>query len=381
MVTCRKLLRLLFVLMCGFSLSTCRIAPQNAESDESVKADSMSPVYAKGFRVVWQNGQRFIQIMNPWDDQLVLQEVILQSKDTVSDDQSTIKQLIKLPVEAVVALSATQWAAFEKMDALDRISGITESDFVQSPAMQKRLKQGKTTDVGRHALLKPEVILQLMPELIIYVPEKTGVPAVLSKTGLPLLAWPDYFETDPLGRAEWIKLVGILVQKEEEAFSMFRAIEEAYLNYRKHTLTLDSRPTIFADKAFNEQWYIPGGSSYMARLFKDAGAQYIWADKPSAASIPMDMESIAARALHADFWRIAHAAPEGYNQEILRKEHALYAHFNAFKRNQIIFCNTAKSAYFEKGPFEPHIVLADLIHFLHPALLPDHKPVYHQILQ
>lgn len=381
MVNCRRFLLLLFILTCGFAFSACRFAPQHAESDEIVVADSMDPVYAKGFRVVWQNGQRFIQIMNPWDDLSVLQELAIQEKDSISREQNNIKQLIKLPLESIVALSATQWAAFEKMDALDRITGITESDFVQSPAMQKRLKQGKTTDVGRHALLKPELILQLMPELIIYAPEKTGIPAVLSKTGLPLLAWPDYFETDPLGRAEWIKLVGILVQKEEEARALFGAIEEAYRNYRELTLTLDSRPTIFADKAFNEQWYIPGGSSYMARLFKDAGAQYIWADKASAASIPMDTESIAARALHADFWRIAHAAPEEYNREILWKENALYAHFNAFKHNRIIFCNTAKTAYFEKGPFEPHIVLADLIHFLHPALLPDHKPVYHKILQ
>ncbi len=380
MVNCGRFLLLLFTLTIGFAFQACRPAAQNADNKETEIPDSMNPAYATGFKVFWHKGQRLIQIMNPWDGQSVLQEVIIRSKAASGDLQSKGEQVIKLPVETVIALSSTQWAAFEKMDALDRIIGITESSFVQSPVMQKRLQQGQTTDVGRHALLKPEVILQLMPELILYSPEKMGAPAVLSNTGLPLLAWPDYFETDPLGRAEWIKLLGILIQKEEEALRLFHAIEKDYLQYLELTKALEYRPTLFADKSFNEQWYIPGGNSYMARLFKDAGAQYLWADKSSAASIPMDLESIAARALEADYWRIAHAAPAGYNREALKKENPLYAEFKAFKNGNIIFCNTATTAYFEKGPFEPHIILADLIHFLHPTLLPDHQAVYHEIL-
>ena len=32
-------------------------------------------------------------------------------------------------------------------------------------------------------------------------------------------------------------------------------------------------------------------------------------------------------------------------------------------------------------PVEPEVVLADLIHAFHPQLLPDHKPVYYQLLK
>jgi iron complex transport system substrate-binding protein len=38
------------------------------------------------------------------------------------------------------------------------------------------------------------------------------------------------------------------------------------------------------------------------------------------------------------------------------------------------------NAYFEQGVVEPDIILADLIHILHPEVLPSHKLKYYKKL-
>ncbi len=351
------------------------------QTDDSVKIDLMNPLYAAGFKVINDNGLRKLQIMNPWSSGTVLQEVILLP-DSISTNRFEIAgEIIQTPVKQIIALSATQWAGFEKLSALGNIAGITEAGFVQSQAMKALIRRGEVIDVGRHGVLKPELILQLQADLVLFSPESTGIPTVLGNTGLPLLAWPDYYETDPRGRAEWIKLVGILTQKEDEAKLLFDSILDAYNAYKGLVESLDVKPGVLADKAFSGQWYIPGGKSYMASFFAHAGARYLWADNNSKASVPLDMETILHKANQADYWRIAHAAPQGYSMEMLAKENGLYADIKPFRERKVIFCNTTRSGYFEKGIYEPHLILADLIYFFHPGLLVDYSPVYHELLK
>ncbi len=360
-----------------FLLTACVDMSRSKGIQETGEVDKMTPLYAKGFRVINENGERILQIMNPWNQEQVLQELNIFSNSIFFKQ---FQMEVPKPVNRVVALSSTQWSAFERMNGLGVVVGISESNFVRSEAMRNYIREGLTIDVGKHGSYKPELLIQLEPEMVIYSPESGGAVASLTETGLPLLAWPDYFETDPLGRAEWIKLAGILLDKEQEAYAIFDSIEDSYNNYRSLASQVKHKPLIFADKSFSGQWYVPGGKSYMAKLFEHAGATYIWSDNTSTASFSVDMESVISRAWEADFWRIAHAAPYGYSKAELINENPIYAQFKAFKKDRIIFCNTASTGYFEKGPYEPHLILADLIHFLHPELLTDYQPKYHQLL-
>lgn len=369
----------LLIVTCCF-LSACINDTVN-QADDSTAPDPMNPVYAKGFRILKIDGFRKILIMNPWSPGNVLQEKILSTDSIPGDEADQDIDVIHTPVKHVVALSATQWAGFEKLSALENIAGITEAGFVQSPDMNHLIQQGDVIDVGRHGVFKPELMLKLQADLMLFSPESTGIPAILDNTGLPLLAWPDYYETDPRGRAEWIKLLGILLQKEDEAKALFDSIIVAYNSYTSLALSVGMKPKVLADKAFSGQWFVPGGESYMATFFAHAGAAYLWADNASKASVPLDMETILHKANQADFWRIAHAAPQGYSLAMLAKENPLYADIKPFRDGNIIFCNTSSSGYFEKGIYEPHLILADLIYFFHPGLLQDYTPVYHELLK
>ena len=195
----------------------------------------------------------------------------------------------------------------------------------------------------------------------------------------------DYMENTPLGRAEWIRVIGMLTGCEGKADAWFDDIERRYNALSTLCAHVEHRPTVFSDLAFNGQWYVAGGRSYIAKLFADAGADYIWKDNPSTASVPMDAESILAKAQKADFWRVINSNPFPMTYELLAKESPVYPLFDAFKKRQIIVCDILSTGYFEQSQCEPDLLLADFIYFFHPELLTGewegYQPKYYHLVE
>ncbi|PKP52911.1 MAG: hypothetical protein CVT92_06480 [Bacteroidetes bacterium HGW-Bacteroidetes-1] len=359
----------------------CRSAVDHQEVAEIPLNIVLQPEFAKGFIVSEKDGLATLSIFSPWNENQLLNSYILWPDTLPLPDSLRNSDVIFTPVKKVAALSATQWSPLLKLGMGNIIKGVSESRYIQNKEMLDFILEGKTTDVASDGVYKVEQLVAIEPDLIMYSPDPVGVAPGLKQTNISLLAWPDYFETVPLGRTEWIKVLGLLVHKEKEANQLFDSIASAYNNLKKLAAGTKKKPTIFADKIFAGQWYIPGGNSYMAVIFKDAGAEYIFSENGSTASFPLDIETIFNRAKHADFWRIAQATDQKYTYELLLAENELYKSFDAFQNKKIIYCNTGKSAYFEQGSLEPQKVLADFIAIFHPELLPEHTAVYHQILK
>ena len=191
----------------------------------------------------------------------------------------------------------------------------------------------------------------------------------------------DYTEKSPLGRAEWIKFSALFFGKEKEADSIFRRIEMQYLSLKKMMDTLATRPTVFSDKFFNRQWFVAGGRSYIARVFRDAGADYLWRNDKHLASFPLNFETVFDKAQNTDYWRIIGTFGSKPSYQKIAGENELYTHFKAFKVHHIIYCDPKKTAYFERSAMEPQWVLADFIKAFHPKLLPDYHPVFYRVLK
>jgi len=306
--------------------------------------------------------------------------LLQDSNAEIPDEYAEIQRIIT-PVNGLIALSSTQWAPLLKIGKQQIILGISEADFVYDSVMKELLAKGSVEDVMKNGQLDFEKTISLQPELILYSPGPEGSLDQLKRTGIQLFMWPDYFEDSPLGRAEWLRVIGWLTGEEETTENWFNRIESEYFELKSLIKDTVQKVTIMSDKAFNEQWYVPGGKSYLATIFKDAGADYIWKENSATGSVALDIETIISQASEADFWRIAHFTDASYSYEDLKKENEIYAGFKSFQNRKIIFCNTYKTAYFETSQFQPQVVLADFIAIFHPHLLPDHKPVYHQLLK
>jgi len=320
-----------------------------------------------------------LEIRSPYTNEV--SHYLLQDSITQVPDDFTKFQKIKTPLKGLIALSSTQWTPLLKIGKEHLILGISESGFVYDSVMKELLAKGSVLDVMKNGILDFEKTISLQPELILYSPGLEVSIDQLKRTGLPLFMWPDYLENSPLGRAEWLRVIGWLTGEEAVTEAWFDHIENEY--FKLKSLISDTMPkaTIMSDKAFNEQWYVPGGKSYLATIFKDAGADYIWKGNNITGSVALDLETIISQASEADFWFVTHFTDAPYSYEDLKNENEIYAGFKAFRNRKIIFCNTFRTAYFETSQFQPHVVLADFIAILHPHLLPEHKPVYHQLLK
>jgi iron complex transport system substrate-binding protein len=307
-----------------------------------------------------------VEVFNPWDTTALLGDCFVP----------------KQGFNSVISFSSTQWSVFIELDEIDRVKGILEGRNIHSPKMKQLLADGVVQDVGTESAKNMELMIQLHPDIILYSPYFDGNQDPLRVTGAILFPFADYLESTPLGRAEWIRVVGLLAGCPERADAWFDDIERRYDELKDLCADVQQRPTVFSDLPFNGQWYVAGGKSYIAQLFADAGADYLWKDDPSTASFPLDSETILAKAKHADFWRVANSSSLPMTYESLKRENSIYTLFDAYKNHRIIVCDIQETGYFETSQIEPDVLLADFIAIFHPEKMPpDYQPKYYRMME
>ena len=327
-----------------------------------------------------------MEVLNPWDSTQRLGTYALVEEanhdKTIDDEGATV---VKIPVQSVISFSSTQWSVFIELDEVDRVKGILEGRNIHSPKMKQLLADGVVQDVGTESAKNMELMISMHPDIILYSPYFDGNQDPLQVTGAILFPFADYLESTPLGRAEWIRVVGLLTGCSERADKWFDDIERRYDELKDWCADVEERPTVFSDLPFNGQWYVAGGKSYIAQLFEDAGADYLWKDNPSTASFPLDSETILAKAKHADLWRVANSSSLPMTYETLKRENTLYTLFDAYKNHKIIVCDIQETGYFETSQIEPERLLGDFIYLFHPEVMaarqPDYQPKYFRMME
>ncbi len=357
-------------------------APKSQQVKEKTEGENLMR-HARNISVYEKNYGYLLDVVCPWDTTLSLGRFAFV-KDTATVTDQGLAGVIHVPVRSVISFSATQWSVFLRLGEIDRVKGILEGRFVSDSTMRSLLAQEKVYDIGTESAADIERMIQLQPDALLYSPYFDGNQGGLNVTGAVLFPFADYMENTPLGRAEWIRVIGMLAGCEDKADAWFDDIEARYNALSTLCAEVETRPTVFSDLAFNGQWYVAGGKSYIAKLFADAGADYIWKDNPSTASVPMDAETILAKAQHADYWRVINSNPFPMTYEALAKENPVYPLFDAYKNRKIIVCDILPTCYFETSQCEPDLLLADFIHFFHPEMLTgewaEYQPHYYHLM-
>ena len=190
----------------------------------------------------------------------------------------------------------------------------------------------------------------------------------------------DYMENTPLGRAEWIRFIGLLFDKEMQADSIFSEVEKKYLSLKDLAGSVSVRPTVISETMTSGVWYLPGGASYKAAMYADAAADYPWADDKSSGSLALDFPQVLDKAENADIWLVT-----SYGKELTARDFLdIYVHndrFAAYKNKGVYFVNSAEAEMFEETPFHPDLLLKEYIKLFHPELLPDYELRYYKPLK
>lgn len=371
-----------------FMLSSC--SGNGGRSDgspvrtEGVTVDSASmviPRHAKGFTVDYRpDGLILVDIADPEraEAQMFRFAVMQDDSDVEIPDGYTP---VKVPVERAVCMTSLQLSNFIKLGITDKVVGITSTRHLRNEKMKSQLKAGTTHKIGIEGNFDNEVIMAINPDVIFISPFKRGGYDAIRGVGVPMIPHLGYKELTPLGQAEWIKLVGLLTGHTADANKIFDGIEKRYNSLVSLAADSENRPMVMSGEMRSGNWYAVGGDSFLAHLFRDAGADYFLKDNSESGGVTLDYETVYSNAAHADYWRIVNSFDGEFGYDTLEAQDKRYTDFDAWKNHGVIYCNMKEVPFYESMPVEPEVILADFIHVFHPSLLPEHNPVYYRLLK
>lgn len=367
----------------AFLLISCGGNKKNNESS-NITSQEGKPIevkYAKGFKAEDFGSYKLVEITDLSGENDAVYKYALVEKGTSITAIPEDYAIIETPVNKVICMTNLQLSNFIKLGQVDKVVGISSSRFLFDPQINEQLKEGKTSKIGIEGEFDNELIMAMEPDLILVSPFKKGGFEAIRNLEIPLITFLGYKESSPLGQAEWIKFTAMLLGIEEQANQQFDAIEKQYNTLKADAVAVDTKPTVLSGELHSGNWYVVGGNSYLAQLFRDAGAEYFMKNNSESGGFYTDFETVYSQGANADFWRILNNFNGQFGYEELGASDARYKDIKAFKDKKVIYCNFRETPFYENTPVEPEVVLADLIHIFHPQLLPDHKPVYYRLLK
>ena len=356
-------------------------AKKSIALDSKLVVDTMQVNYAKGFKVVKYNRFSLVEICDPSEESKKIYKYALLPHNMDADSLPEGYEPIRVPIKKVICMTTLQLSGFIKLNEIDRIVGITSTKFVQDSNIKQRLADGAIKRIGIEGEFDTEVVMSIAPDVIFTSPFKRGGFDSIEELDIATFNYLGYKEPSPLGQAEWIKLIGLMLSKEEQAQSIFNGIEKRYLDLQAKADKTTARPTVLSGELHSGNWYVVGGKSYLAELFNDAGADYFMKNDRKTGGFYVDYEKVYAEGYNADYWRIVNSYNGTFSYDALGKADSRYSDLKAFRKRGVIYCNLRERPFYERTPMEPDVVLADLIKIFHPSLLPDHSPVYYSLLK
>ncbi len=371
-----------FLLLLFFACNTEKQQQSVHDLFEGQEPDSVyTPFYATGFSVSYDGDIKLVQVSDPWDSKKPGSCFIVGPEDTPDKFKTSDADFICYPVKNWSAFSSTQIVFAEKLGVLETLKSVAEPQYISNNEVQERLKAGKIRDVGLADAADLEVLLDAEPQFVFVSPFKDNRYGMIEEAGLTLINDAGYLEPSPLGRAEWFVFFSTFFNKEDTAIDLFKNIERRYISVKQEVDKTSKSPSVLTGTMFNGVWHIPAGDSYMAGLLDDAGAAYAYEDKPGTGSLSLDFETVFNDFRDCDYWVLTINHPGRFTKDDLVKKDERYSDFEAFKKNNVLFSNTGKSLFFERGIIEPDVILKDLAACFHPDLYPDHDFVYFQFLK
>jgi len=373
-------------------IQSCRPSG-NEQKEQPAAADSTTQFvktevhHARGFKIQYFKDYKLVSIINPFGGQGDTVRYILQKKGGAMPGDYPGAQIIEIPVKSLVAMSSMHVGLLGFLEAEHVLTGLGSLQYVYSPKVIALIKAGKITEVGRDQGLNDEKVIEMRPDLVMTIGNPGGKMdhyRMLREAGVPVLINSEWVEQTPLARAEWVKLMAALLDKEDLVNQKFAHAEAEYARLSALAQKAVKKPTVLSGLNTKDAWFMPAGNSYMARFFKDAGADYHWHDSPATGSLPLSFEAVYPFALTADYWMNVGFDTHDTRKSIIAQD-TRYADFKASQTGKMYSYNRlvndqGSNDFFESGSVNPHIVLADMIRIFHPDLLPDHQLVYYKQL-
>jgi len=215
------------------------------------------------------------------------------------------------------------------------------------------MEEGDILYAGKYSAPDYELILDegcnlaIENTMIYHNPE---VKEKLEELGIPVLVERSSYESHPLGRLEWIRLYGVLFDKEEEADSFYEAeLEKLEPIMKKESCNVT---VAFFSVTANGTISVRKSNDYVAQMIALSGGTYVpeqlaGEEENALSTMNIQMEDFYADAKNADIL-IYNSTIEGEisTLEELKQKNALFADFQAVQDGNV-YCTT--NNFFQKS--------------------------------
>ena len=226
-----------------------------------------------------------------------------EAPEGLDEDITVIHQ----PLENIYLVATSTMDFFRALDGLGSISlSGTKADGWYIDEAKEALESGAVSFAGKYNAPDYELILSkkcdlaLESTMIYHNPE---VKEKLEEFGIPVLVEHSSYENHPLGRTEWVKLYGVLLDKEEEAEAVFEEQAEK-LNSIKDSENTGKTVAFFYINSMGSA-NVRKSNDYVSKMIELAGGNYIFndlgTDEEGLSTMNMGMEDFYAGARDADY--------------------------------------------------------------------------------
>ncbi|KAK4530650.1 hypothetical protein CCYA_CCYA05G1507 [Cyanidiococcus yangmingshanensis] len=205
------------------------------------------------------------------------------------------------------------------------------------------------------------------------------------------------YEPTPLGRAEYVKLFGLLFGIPDQIKDQFRDIALNYEEAKSVAHSAASRPSVLYGYAYGSTFYF--GSKYQATFLRDANAYYVFGENdeqlPSELAYcftngiqlgqpdsGVNFTLVGANSSH--FWTgFSITTPTEKTVRQVLQNYTYAANWTAVLCDNLYDATkqTNPNPIFEQGVLRPDLVLRDQIRIFHPELEPGYTFNYYRKMQ
>ena len=365
-------------------------------------------------------------VRNPWQGASGVDMSVFLAGGGERPDAGFGGVVADVPLRRVVCMSSSHVAFLSALNQTDIIKGVSGGRYICDPQIVEGLKAGRVKDVGYDNSINFELLAALRPDLVLVYGVAGQSSVATGKTaemGIRTAYIGDYLETTPLGKAEWIVAFGAMTGHLTDAITKFEKICRRYDAARALAAGVKRHPRVMLNAPWRDVWFVPGDSSYMVALIRDAGGAYACAggesrlardgDAPresrgsgSTAGVtggaskagsgrdvsdasgaresrPLGAESAYIRARSADVWLNPGSVT---TMAELTAENSKFASIPPVTSGRVWNNNLRLTAgggsdFWESGAVAPDRILLDLVRILHPELLPGYQPYYYRQLK
>ena len=214
--------------------------------------------------------------------------------------------VLQKPIDRIYLAATAAMAMFVSMDALDhiRMSSIKPEAWTfdePKEAMKKGdiIYAGKYSEPDYETMLDEQCDLALESTMIDHTPE---VKEMIEDLDIPVMVDRASYESDPMGRAEWIKLYGVLTDHEKEAEDFFDEQMDSIKDLDDFKNT--EKTVAFFYISTDGKVVVRRSTDYIPKMIEIAGARYVFKDlddESGRTAVDMSMEQFYASAIDADY--------------------------------------------------------------------------------